>query len=220
MDKRRRNNKKKPKPQQQVLIRDIVNLSPHPPQIQSYWPVENFTLRYTAAAATPAGGTNITSTNLLDAIAIATTAVAPYQLFSRVKLKSVEMWDNAPTGTNASVSCRFLETEGQEGDSDVVFSDIGIGMSNAHILAKPKKDALSARWHVNGAIALFNITCEAGCIIDVRLQYTPVIGPGGVGVACAVASVAAPVGMIFFRGLEGFAVAATNFICPLGTKQF
>jgi hypothetical protein len=191
--------------------RNRISLKPdrssHPPPIANYDLVHNQVLRFTATAA--AAGTAITFADLLDTIAIATTTTAGFQLFDTVRVRLVEVWAAAALGTASTVSVEFTNTEG---DSRF-HTDTSLGVSPAYLRAKPSKDSTSGFWHVSGAGSAFVLTVPAGSIIDVHLSFR---GSGGYSVALQVVQVAATAGTVFWRGLDGIAIATTNFPPPAG----
>jgi hypothetical protein len=176
----------------------------HPPPIIPQ--IEyNTRLRFTC---TTAGSQLVTFQNLLDAILISTTATQGYQLFDSVKIKFVEMWDSASSSTPTTVECSFPAGAGF-GGSGMVFQDTAIGGGIAHVKAKPAKMSANALYQSSSTnIAFELVQVSVGCIIDVSVICR---NNASTPIACQNALVAAVVGDIYFRGLDGLAAAATKF---------
>lgn len=189
----------------------------HPPPIERFQIAHSTRLRYTATAA--AVNTVITFQNLLDTINMATTATAPFNLFQAVRIRFVEIFGIAALGTPATVSLSYFgATVGVVGDARI-HTDTSLGFEPAHLKVKPSARSLASLYQNSGATSAFLLNVPAGSIIDVGLSF---IGEGAAGGATAAqnVSVGATVGTIFFRGLDGLAVAGSNFLLPNGIPQF
>jgi hypothetical protein len=184
-----------------------VNSRIHPPAISNYDLTHSQVLRFTATAA--ASATAIAFNDLLDSIAVATTATAGFQLFDTVKVRMIEVWACAALGTPTTITVEFPNTEG---DSRL-HTDTSLGVSPAYLRAIPSSRSTSGFWHLSGAGTAFAVTVPAGAIIDVHLSFR---GSGGFSTALQVVQVGATVGSVFWRGLDGIAIATTNFPPPAG----
>jgi len=151
---------------------------------------------------------NITFENLLDSIGVAVTAVLGYQVFDQVRLSSVEVWSLPAIGTSNLVSVQFSgATAGSFGDG-TVHSDNSMGIEPAHVLAHPNSLSQSAQWQISSAGNAFALTCPTGSVIDVTCSFKTLSTQAPTALQNAL--VAATVGDIFYRGLDGLATAGTS----------
>jgi hypothetical protein len=179
----------------------------HPPQINGYEVTHSSRMRFTVTAA---ANQLITYQNLLDAILIATTAIAGFDLYDIVRVNYVEVWSQAALGTPSTVSVTYVTATGDRS----VHTDTSLGVKPARVLAVPSKMSLASFYQLSAAGGCFSVTCPAGSVIDVDLTYkTAQVTP----VAAQNALVGATVGEMYFRGLDGLAAAGTNFpVAPGG----
>lgn len=153
---------------------------------------------------------------------VATSSTALYKLFDEVRVVKVEVWSaggNAATTGLASntVTISFPgQTAGVVGDAHVV-SGTSLGIEPCHFKAKPSPRSGAAFFQpASSAVAFFieglqgaNLAKVAeGTIIDVTLQLrtnsmAPVASSAGVGLTT---------GSVYFRGLDGNAVATTLYL--------
>jgi hypothetical protein len=188
---------------------NMIERMEHPPQLNSYQVVHNTTLRFTVTAAVVNFG--VTPEMLLDALLIADTAIHGFQLFDSFKLRFIEIWGQAALGTPSTVELQFPEATG---DTRVV-TDTSLGIKPAYLKAGPSRLSLASFWQITSGNVLVDITAGSGSIIDVHLTYrTSTAAP----VALANALVGANPGEFYFRGLDGLAIAATNFPPPIGVN--
>lgn len=181
----------------------------HPPQIDGYQIVTTKRLRFTATAATNV--IQITFQNLLDTMLVATTAVAGFDLFDLVRIKSVEVWGIAALGTPSSLRVSFNTATGDQ----ILHSDTSLGFKPAFIRAKPDSKSLASFFQLSGAGNAFALSVPAGAVVDVTLQFkTTSTAP----TAAQNALVGAVTGEFYFRGLDGLASAGTNFPPPTGVS--
>jgi len=182
----------------------------HPPQLNNYQITHSVNLRFTVVAAAT---NSITYQNLLDTILLATTAIAPYQLFETVKVRKVMIWSQGPIGTPTTVSLQFNgQTAGSQGDRKV-HTDTSLGVRPAFISASPSSVSLASKYQPSSTAVAFTLTAPAGSIIDVCLTFND---SPGTATAAQNASVGSVVGSVGFRGLDGLAASATNFPVPAG----
>lgn len=174
----------------------------HPPQINSYEVTHKTRIRFTAVAA--AALAQITFQNLLDCILIATGATAGYELFDIVKIRSIEVWGQASLGTPSTVSLQFSTATGDR----AFHTDTSLGVRPAYVKAVPSQKSLASFWQVSAGGSAFQLSCPAGSVVDCSLSFrTSTQAP----VAAQNALVGATVGELYFRGLDGIAIATTNF---------
>jgi len=187
------------------------NLRMHPPQINGYEITHSKTLRFTATAA--ATNTAITFTNLLNTIGIVSAATQGYLLFDQVKIRRVRVWGISALGTPSSVSVTFVGgSAGLQGDL-VLHQDTSLGFEPAFVSAVPSSMCTCAFWQTVIGTTAFILTCPAGSTIDCDLSFRDT--PGNTQAATG-ALVAGTVGAVYYRGLDGIAIATTNFPPPVG----
>jgi len=203
---RNRRSKKSKKTASKSPVLKIERME-HPPQIQTYQVSHSARMRFTATAA--AASTVITFQNLLDAILVATTAIAGHDLFDLVKVRCLEVWSQAALGTPSTATVAF---ETASGDL-AIHSDTSLGIKPAYVIAVPSKKSLASFWTGTAGGTCFLITCPAGSVIDVHLSYrTSNFAPA----LTQNALVGAVIAEIYWRGLDGLAAAGTNFPPPAG----
>jgi hypothetical protein len=148
----------------------------------------------------------ITWTNLLDSILFASSAVQGYQAYECVRIREVEVW-HCPVAS--SVSTVVVEFGGQNagliGDQQI-HQDSSMGLSPAHVRARPSKNSQEAQWQFESGTAAFRLVAPSGSVIDVDLEYR---GEYNAAYAVANALVAATTGAYYLRGLDGLPVASS-----------
>lgn len=181
----------------------MVERMEHPPEIAAYELSQSRRLRFTATAATAA--TFITYQNILDLMLVAVSAVQGYDVFDIVRVKQVEVWSQAALGTPSTVTVIFVTPN--FGDQSI-HTDTSLGVKPAYVKAVPNESSLASFYQVTGAGNCFRLTCPAGSVIDVvlDLKTTNVVAQ-----VAANALVGATLGEFYFRGLDGLAIAGTNF---------
>jgi hypothetical protein len=178
----------------------------HPPPIQ---PQLKHRQRMRFSVGTALTLEPILFADLLDTILFAATATAGYDVYDQVRINSVEMWAAPVIGGTAQVLCQFDgQNLGAIGDGKI-HSDSSMGIQPAHIVARPEKDSQCAQWQFSaGGAQAFSLTAPVGAIVDVDLSFRTVqsIAP----VAAQNALVGATVGELYYRGLDGVAIATTK----------
>jgi hypothetical protein len=187
----------------------------HPPAINDFQVRHSTILRYVATAQNSA---TITAQNLLDTINVATTAVAPYNLFRYVKIRKIEVWSLPALGAANTVSVTFTGNGSNVVGDERTHTDTSMGLEPAHIQVRPSKKSLISNYMVSAAVTVFNITVPPGAVIDLHLSFQGSTLANSN--AAQNASVGAPVGSTFWRGFDGLAFATTNFALPTGIAQF
>lgn len=183
---------------------------PHPPPIRPSLTYRN-RLRFTVGTALTQF--IVTQTNILDTMLVATSAVAGFQLFKQFRIRAIEVWGPSPAaGTATTVSVSFPQaapSAGVVGDS-IVFSDTSVSVEPAHVRATPGK-TLAGMWQTNTSASVCAITAPSGSVIDVELEFSSDFGTTTGGNAnLTQALVGAATGNLYFRGLDGLALAGTN----------
>jgi hypothetical protein len=193
------------KTQKPIRNRSMIS---HPPQLGNYLVKHSVRLRFVAAAAF---NTVFTYQNLLDTILIATGATAGYDLFHRVRVRGIEMWGIAALGSATSVSAQYNASgAGITGDGKF-HTDTSMGVEPAHLFARPAKDSLPDLFQASSNSAVFTLEGGAGTVIDLLLSFQQV---NGIATAAQNALVAATVGVLYWRGLDGTNASTTNFTPP------
>jgi hypothetical protein len=178
----------------------------HPPKIPSYGITRDVRLRFLSNAAAQ---TSITYQNLLDTVLLATSATAGYDLYETVRVNAIEMWATSTVTTPCTVTVIFAGlTVGASGDQKT-HTDSSMGIQPAHLKAVPDPLTQAGQFQPSTADAAFYLDVPTGTVIDVSMTLRqPIIGGS---VAAQNALVAANVGAIYYRGLDGKAVATTVY---------
>jgi hypothetical protein len=186
-----------------------VNLQP--PQLHDLELTHSTTLRFEVTGV--ATGT-VTWAKLLDTILVATTATAGSQLFKRARIRYIEMWSVQPVGTTNTISLSFNGTTAGSIGDQITHSDTALGTTRpAHVRAKPRALSQAAQFQPSSAAVAFSVTTTDYTIMDVAVTFK-----GGnfqdvasvTGVANAL--VGATAGAVYWRGLDGAAIATTGFV--------
>jgi len=186
----------------------------HPPQLNGIELRHSRTIRFRATAAAQ---TAITFQNLLDTILVATTATAGTDLFQAVRIRRVRAWAVPALGTSASISVEFSGvTAGIVGDQ-AIHTDTSMGIQPAHVDARPTARSLAADFQLSSSANAFLIMCPAGTVVDVELDYRSQYLFANA--ACQNALVAATAGVQYLRGLDGLAIATSNFVPEYNAAQ-
>ncbi len=151
----------------------------------------------------------ITFANLLDTIVVADTAVSAFDLFDQVRINFVELWAVPALGGTTEVALEWGgQGPGATGDGRVR-SDSSMGLEPAHFRSAPSKLSQAAQWQAAAATA-FIVSAPQGAIVDVDCSFRTVQNLPPVGAASAL--VGATAGELYYRGLDGLAIAATQFV--------
>jgi hypothetical protein len=183
----------------------------HPPPIPSFNVVHSTRLRFVLNAAFTG---QITYQNLLDCILFSTSATVLFDLFFAVKVRQIEVWAINALGTSTSVTVAFDGTVVGLVGNQVTHTDTSMGIEPAHLRVSPAKKSLASMFQLNSTNAAFALNLPSGCVIDVSLSYkgstaTQAVSAQNVGAALTT-------GAIYYRGLDGVAVAASKFTPPIG----
>jgi len=163
-------------------------------------------MRFTCSTA---GTQAVTFANILDSLLVATSATAGFDLFDVVKIKAVEMWSCSTTSGVNTVTVDFAGQLGGVAGDGAQWSDTNMAQQPAHVRAIPSKTCAAGWWQGSSALVAFSlVNCPLNAIIDVECSFRNAsVAP----VAAAVALVGAAAGQLYYRGLDGQAVAGTKF---------
>lgn len=186
---------------------------PRPLAIPNVGQVRNVRVRYVTTGTVALA---ITYHNLLDSQLVATTAVAGFQYYDLVRIRAIEMWSYSPSGTTTISLAYVGRALGAVGD-DNAHTDTSIGMEPAYLKAVPSKGSTASMFQPDTTNTAFNIYCPTATIIDVHFSFRTAL-EGNAPVAVTQALVGAQPGMMYFRGIDGAALASTLFR-PQGTPQ-
>jgi len=151
-----------------------------------------------------AGNYTITGTNLSTLVGVGTGS-SMSGLFSRVKLRSVEMWGPvSSTLVPVTITCSLTGTVASYGGaagSGLEYSDTAMSDSApAHLYVLPRTDEDAGDWHSsNDTDTLATLTCTVGTLVDITLDA--VIDSGGPFATYTGAALAA--GAIYWGNLDG-----------------
>jgi len=188
-----------------------ATIIPRPQQINGYEVNHKVRMRFTTNAAV---SQVITFQNLCDTILMVTSATAGYQLFRTVRVRRVRCWAIPTLGQSVSVTVIFnSDSIGSFGDRKV-HQDSSMGIEPAYVSCSPALKSLACDFQGgNQTNDAFFIECPTGSVIDVDLSFRG----DALGAAPNVAQnalVAATVGTVGYRGLDGLAKATTLFTVP------
>jgi hypothetical protein len=195
-------------------INDTQRLIPHPPPIQQYNVVHTAKLRFVTSAAFV--GT-ITWQNLLDCLLIATSGTNVFDVFYAVKIKYIEIWNLPVVGGSSTVSITFDGTVLGVVGNQITHTDSSMGIEPAHLKVSPGKKTLASMFQLSQANAAFFLDIPTGTVIDAKLVYKS--STKGDVVAAMNVGAGLTTGALYWRGLDGVAVAATKFTAPAGIAQ-
>lgn len=177
----------------------------HPPQLDGVQLKHGVALRFTSGAA---GTTSVTFQNLLDTYLVATSATAVANVFQTVKIRCVEAWALPVIGGASTITLEYSGTTGSILGDQQTHMDTSMGVSPAHVKARPSVRCLAANYQIANAGTAFLIIAPAGTVVDVHLTFR---GQFAGTLAAQNASVGATAGCFYLRGLDGLAAATTNW---------
>lgn len=186
-----------------------------PPQLNNLQLHHSTKLRFQTAVAY---NNAITTQNLLDCIIFATTSTVGFDVFKTVKIRQVEVWSGATTAAvPTTVTVIFNGGTTFQGGDQVVHSDTVVGTARAaHVVARPQKGTYLSQYLISDAgNSAFSLNVPANAIVDVSLSFKgfDLVSPGPIMAVNAL--VAATAGVVYWRGLDGAAIASTVFV-PIG----
>jgi len=149
----------------------------------------------------------ITFQNLLDLVLVGNAATTLSDLFEAVRIESVELWTLPVIGGAATVILVYSgATVGASGDQKT-HTDTSMGIEPAHVKARPDRRTQAAQFQPSSADVAFSLLIPNGTVVDVSLTFRNPIAGGNI--AAQNAGVAVVAGTIYYRGLDGKALAAT-----------
>jgi hypothetical protein len=156
-----------------------------------------------------AASVNITFQNLLDAILVATGATAGSDLFEAVRINLIEMWAVSVTGAPVTVAVSFSGVVAGAAGDQKQHTDTSMGIEPAHVKARPDPLTQAGQFQFSAATIAFELNVPTGTVIDLSLTFRqPVLGTA---TSTQNALVAASPGVVYYRGLDGKALATTVF---------
>jgi hypothetical protein len=180
-------------------------LIPHPPPLQDLGLKRDVRIRFVTNSAFSG---SITYQNLLDIFNVAASAITAFDLFTAVKIRSVEIWANGLTNSAVTATVTFDAGVGIPGDTKV-HTDSSMGIEPAHVLARPARMSLPALFQSSSNAVAFQLTVPVGAVVDLSLSLRNPL------TASAVATQAAPAGALagatYVRGMDGLPVATSKF---------
>lgn len=189
-------------------VRSVI---PHPPSLAQCFR-QNYTFRFRGPAA--AGTVNVTQTELLDLLAVATAATTGVRLIQSARLKRVQVWvpPNPLATVPASVAVTGCVGTGPGGLNRV--TDTAMGQTEAaYVDWRPLPSDASLWFSTSNANIVFQIAALGVYpIVDISMELIFIIGTGtGVATSALVGAVA---GTVYYHYLDG--AAATWLPEPLG----
>jgi len=185
----------------------------HPPIINSYGLTKDARLRFICTASPFSG--EVTYADILDAICMAVTTTNLCDVYTAVKVNGVEAWFLPASDVSPGTITILYDNvdSGSLGDQKV-HTDTSMGIQPAHVKAVPAVMSQQAQWQFTSAQPAFNLNCPVGTIIDVSVSLRNPVN-GSQFQAAQSAGVALTVGKIYYRGLDGNALASSG-LKPLG----
>lgn len=191
------------------LSRQIV-----PPPFQATFVVHK-KIRWTAL--TSFTDTAITIQNVLQCYGVATTAVTGAPLFTSMRMRSVEMWAPATSGTQIRIDFEYVFGAGGFAGPSMVWSDATMGTANpAHLLCRTIRNSIQSQWLQSNAVAFFQFSGPADTVIEIDATF---VIQDATNVAASQTLVAAVPGATYIRSLDGLSLAAGNFT-PTSYTQY
>jgi hypothetical protein len=159
----------------------------------------------------------LTFKSLLDSILACATTTTGFQVFDLVKIVKIEMWAYNPSGVTSLTIEYVGRSVGHVGD-DNAHTATSMGIEPAYLCARPSRKALVSEFQADSTDTAFNIYCPIATVVDVHLVFKSAM-EGAAPIAVANALVAGQPGMIYYRGIDGAAIASSKFT-PQGTQQY
>jgi hypothetical protein len=171
------------------------------------------TLRWQLKAAVTG---NVTAANILDSVAIAATTTSLYQFHEFFRIRRIRAWCMGDGTTPVTLAIFLPGPQAYDGQYK---TDTSMSVSPAHLDIVPAEKGLVSFWQVSSTNVMLQVTLPINTIIELVLDWKTQYG--GTAVACAAAGSGAAAGCVYRRGLDGTALAATNYVpaVPSGGAQ-
>ena len=182
---------------------------PNPGNLQvSGIPTVSMKLKFNCGTATTS---TVTWANILDTVVFAATATSVYDLFYAARLHCVEVWlppQVAGVATSAQMSLAFDSPTQGDQRLWVCYA----GPTGGYMKCKPSNHSLNGlTWQNSSSVGGFTVNnCPIGALIQLSITFRTRMGSGSAQAAAQAAS-GATAGTVYFRGLDGLAIASTKF---------
>ncbi len=192
---------------------DVVVTGIPPPLIRTQTFQNNFRTRFTFNTGINAVSQNITVQNVLDTILHAKTTTTGSDVFHSVRIRSVNVYaaqaNNVTSAPNTSSIAVVFQGGGISlGGDGGEYAASMLGTEPTMLRAVPRKNSFAGSFQVSSSQVLFilDIPAYAQGVIDVVADYRTSIVTN---VSCQNALVGATAGCLYFRGLDGLAIATS-----------
>lgn len=172
-----------------------------PPQVVSAYRGK-LTIRYLAGSALTASA--LVVSDFMNLVCLCTTTSTNYQANDSVRIRKMELWSPASSipGTTL-LSFSEESAAGGVGSPSKTYTDMAMGADRpGHLLYRPSQGSVQFNWITSymANATLFTLTCPAGTVVDLTIDYVLGDGTGLPFVAPAVAATGTT-GQIMFRRL-------------------
>jgi hypothetical protein len=171
-------------------------------------PTTSMKLKFNCGTATTS---SVTWANLLDTVVFAATSTSVYDLFYSARLHSVEVW-LPPQVAGVATSAQFTLAFDSPSQGDQRVWSCYSGPTGGYLKAKPSNHSINGMmWQNSSSVGCFTVNnCPIGALIQVNVTFRTRMGSGS-AIAAAQAASGATAGTVYFRGLDGLAIASTKF---------
>ena len=205
------NQKGKGKVQSVHLLADGATESsiPNPGALQATGiPTVAMKLKFNVGTASTS---TVTWANIMDTVVFATSSTALYDLFYSVRLHSVEVWlPPSVAGVATSAQATLAFDSPSQGDQRIWVCYAG--PQGGYLKAKPANTSPNGMfWQNSSSVGAFTVNnLPVGALIQLNVTFRTRMGPGS-ALAAAQAGTGLSTGTVYFRGLDGLAIASTKF---------
>jgi len=154
-----------------------------------------------------------TPQNVLDSVLVATSATVGFNLFDIFRVRQVEVWGQAALGTPSTITVLFATAV--TGDQSI-HTDTSLGVKPAYVKAVPSERSLASFFSETATTPLFIVSCPAGSVLDLSCDFKTT---NAQATAAQNALVGATTGELYYRGLDGVAIATTNLPPIVGVAR-
>ena len=193
-----------------VLSDGTTSLSiPNPGALQATGiPTVSMKLKFNVGTASTS---TITWANIMDTIVFATSSTTLYDLFYSARLHSVELWlPPAVAGVATSAQASIAFDSPSQGDQRLWVCYAG--PNGGYLKAKPSAHSLNGlTWQNSSSVGAFTVNnLPIGALVQLNITFRTRMGSGS-AVAAAQAGSGLTTGTVYFRGMDGLAIASTKF---------